>query len=55
VKQRITSETVKKITDDFFDWRIRESPRLSIAFGLGKYYDRVEEWNQAAFDRRKVG
>jgi len=52
--QNIDSNSVRKVENDFFDWRLRESPEFSSKYGLGKYYDRVEEWNQAAFDRRKV-
>lgn len=50
----VTSSEVKQLSDDYFDFKIRENPWLATGLGIDKYQDKIEEWNHAAFNRRIV-
>ncbi|KAF6037471.1 hypothetical protein EB796_004221 [Bugula neritina] len=53
IQCRIVNQTeVLKFVNDFFDFKIKENPGLASSYGINKYQNLVEEWNDVAFQRR---
>ena len=50
----VTKSEVQELTDEYFNFKIREDPWFATKLGIDKYQDQVEDWNHAAFDRRIV-
>ncbi|XP_067941417.1 uncharacterized protein [Watersipora subatra] len=50
----VSKDAANNFIEDYYDFRLRENPGYALDHGIAKYQDQVEEWNYAAFDRRKM-
>ncbi|XP_064649306.1 uncharacterized protein LOC135501239 isoform X2 [Lineus longissimus] len=48
-----TAADLQAIIDEFWDWRLLESPEFGSKYGIYAHENMVEEYSFAAFDRRK--
>ena len=46
---------VSDLCDEFFNFRLKESPEYASKYGFPVWQSNIEEWNEEAFARRLVG
>ena len=53
-KKPSSRSQVDNITNDFWSWRLRQSPEFATSLGVHQFNDKLELFTTAAFQRRKV-